>query len=54
MQHIMKKRHIPKEEILVLSHNRKTADEFQERLDVPGLTCKTFHVQGRWFYKPDQ
>ena len=26
------KRHIPKEEILVLSHNRKTADEFQESL----------------------
>lgn len=44
VKYLLEKRHIPKEEILVLSYNRKTADEFQERLDVPGLTCKTFHA----------
>ncbi|MCR4834759.1 MAG: UvrD-helicase domain-containing protein [Bacteroidaceae bacterium] len=44
VKYLLEKRHIPKEEILVLSYNRKTADEFQERLDVTGLTCKTFHA----------
>lgn len=44
VKYLLEKRHIPKEEILVLSYNHKTAAEFQERLDVPGLTCKTFHA----------
>ena len=44
VKYLLEKRHIPKEEILVLSYNRKTADEFEERLGVPGLACKTFHA----------
>ena len=44
VKYLLEKRHLKKEEILVLSYNRKTADEFQERLNVPGLTCKTFHA----------
>ena len=44
VKYLLEKRHIPKEEILVLSYNRKTADEFEERLGVEGLTCKTFHA----------
>ena len=32
VKYLLEKRHIPKEEILVLSYNRKTADEFQESL----------------------
>ena len=44
VKYLLEKRHIPKEEILVLSYNRKTAEEFKERLDVPGLTCNTFHA----------
>lgn len=44
VKYLLDKRHLSKEEILVISYNRKTAEEFQERLDVPGLTCKTFHA----------
>lgn len=44
VKYLLEKRHLSKEEILVISYNRKTAEEFQERLDVPGLTCKTFHA----------
>ena len=44
VKYLLDKRHLEKEEILVLSYNRKTADEFQERLNVQGLTCKTFHA----------
>ena len=44
VKYLLEKRNLKKEEILVLSYNRKTAEEFQERLDVPGLTCKTFHA----------
>lgn len=44
VKYLLEKRHIPKEEILVLSYNRKTADEFQERLNVQGVTCNTFHA----------
>lgn len=44
VKYLLDKRHLSKDEILVLSYNRKTAEEFQERLDVPGLTCKTFHA----------
>lgn len=43
VKYLLDKRKLNKEEILVLSYNRKTAEEFQERLNVPGLTCKTFH-----------
>ena len=41
---MLEKQKMNKEEILVISYNRKTAEEFQERLDIPGLTCKTFHA----------
>ena len=43
VKYLLDKRHLSKDEILVLSYNRKTAEEFQERLNVPGLTCRTFH-----------
>ena len=44
VKYLLERRRMKKEEILVVSYNRKTADEFQERLNVPGLTCKTFHA----------
>ena len=44
VKYLLDKRHLSKEEILVMSYNRKTADEFQERLNIKGLTCKTFHA----------
>lgn len=44
VKYLLDKQKLKKEEILVLSYNRKTAEEFQERLDIPGLTCKTFHA----------
>ena len=44
VKYLLDKRHLRKEEILVLSYNRKTADEFQERLDISGIACKTFHA----------
>lgn len=44
VKYLLEKRQLLKDEILVLSYNRKTAYEFQERLDIPGLTCKTFHA----------
>lgn len=44
VKYLLDKRHLSKDEILVLSYNRKTAEEFQERLNIPGLTCKTFHA----------
>lgn len=43
VKYLLDKRNLKKEEILVLSYNRKTAQEFQERLNVPELTCRTFH-----------
>ena len=43
VKYLLDKRHLSKDQILVLSYNRKTAEEFQERLNVPGLTCRTFH-----------
>lgn len=59
VKYLLEKQHINKEEILVLSYNRKTAEEFKERLNIPDLSCTTFHslackiigeVKGR---KPD-
>lgn len=44
VKYLLDKRHLSKDEILVLSYNRKTAEEFQERLNIQGLTCKTFHA----------
>ena len=44
VKYLLERRRMKKEEILVVSYNRKTADEFQERLNIPGLTCKTFHA----------
>ena len=44
VKYLLKKRLYRKEEILVVSYNRKTAEEFQERLGIQGLTCKTFHA----------
>ena len=44
VKYLLERRRMKKEEILVVSYNRKTADEFQERLNVSGLTCKTFHA----------
>ncbi len=44
VKYLLDKQKLKKEEILVLSYNHKTAEEFQERLDIPGLTCKTFHA----------
>lgn len=44
VKYLLDKQKLRKEEILVLSYNRKTAEEFQERLNVPDLTCKTFHA----------
>ncbi len=43
VKYLLDKRKLRKDEILVLSYNRKTAEEFQERLNVTGLTCRTFH-----------
>ena len=43
VKYLIEKRHIPKEDILVLSYNRKTAAQLRERLGIPGLTCETFH-----------
>ena len=43
VKYLLEKRNLRKDEILVLSYNRKTADEFQERLNVSDLTCRTFH-----------
>jgi len=47
VKYLLDKQMLKKEEILVLSYNHKTAEEFQERLDIPGLTCKTFHALAR-------
>ncbi len=44
VKYLLEKKYYKKEDILVVSYNRKTAEEFQERLDIPGLTCKTFHA----------
>lgn len=44
VKYLLEKKNYKKEEILVVSYNRKTAEEFQERLNIPGLTCKTFHA----------
>ena len=44
VKYLLEKKGYKNEEILVVSYNRKTAEEFQERLDIPGLTCKTFHA----------
>ena len=44
VKYLLDKQNLSKDEILVLSYNHKTAEEFQERLDIPGLTCKTFHA----------
>lgn len=44
VKYLLEKKNYKKEEILVVSYNRKTAEEFQEKLGVPGLTCKTFHA----------
>ena len=44
VKYLIEKQHINKEEILVLSYNRKTAEEFQNRLNIEGLECKTFHA----------
>lgn len=44
VKYLLEKRRVPKNEILVLSYNRKTAEEFQKRLDIPELACKTFHA----------
>lgn len=44
VKYLLEKRNLHKEEILVLSYNRKTAEEFEKKLEVPGLTCKTFHA----------
>lgn len=44
VKYLLEKKNYKKEEILVVFYNRKTAEEFQERLNIPGLTCKTFHA----------
>lgn len=44
VKYLLEKKFYKKEEILVVSYNRKTAEEFQERLGIPELTCKTFHA----------
>ena len=44
VKYLLDKQKIDKEKILVLSYNRKTADEFQDKLNVKGLTCNTFHA----------
>ncbi len=43
VKYLLEKRNMKKDEILVLSYNRKTAEEFQERLNVPAVACRTFH-----------
>ena len=44
VKYLLEKQKLKKEEIVVVSYNKKTAEEFQKRLDIPGLTCKTFHA----------
>lgn len=43
VKYLLDKRNINPENILVLSYNRKTAEEFRERLNLPSVECKTFH-----------
>lgn len=44
VKYLLEKKFYKKEEILVVSYNRKTAEEFQEKLGIPELACKTFHA----------
>ena len=43
VRYLIEKRHIKPEQILVLSYNHKTAEEFRKRLELPSVECKTFH-----------
>lgn len=43
VRYLLEKRHLNPNEILVLSYNHKTAEEFRERLDISAVECKTFH-----------
>lgn len=45
VKYLLEKRHLKEQEILVMSFNNKTAAEFRERLNVPGVTCETFHAE---------
>ena len=44
VRYLLEKRKYKEDEILILSYNRKTSEEFANRLGIPGLTCKTFHA----------
>lgn len=45
VKYLLEKCHYKEEEILVMSFNNKTAAEFKERLNIPGVTCETFHAE---------
>lgn len=47
VKYLIDERHLNKQGILVLSYNRKTSEEFEARLGVHGMTCKTFHSLAR-------
>lgn len=44
VKYLLEIRHLAAEEILVLSYNRQTAREFQQRLNIEKVTCNTFHA----------
>lgn len=45
VKYLLDKRGMKAEEILVMSFNNKTAAEFREKLDIPTVTCETFHAE---------
>ncbi len=45
VKYLLDKRHLKEEEILVMSFNNKTAKEFRDRLNIPNVTCETFHAE---------
>ena len=44
VKYLLEKKKYKESDILIMSYNRKTAEEFAERLGVPGVSCKTFHA----------
>lgn len=44
VKYLIEKRGYNKDEVLVLSYNRATANEFKERLGIEDVECNTFHA----------
>ena len=45
VKYLLDKCQMKKEEILVMSFNNKTAEEFRAKLNIPGVACRTFHAE---------